>query len=125
LFEHMECLPAHYMNVFTPGIAANDAVGQTALIHASHRLDFTARYCSTQDMDHTELWKHIVRPALDLGDCLLFDCRILHFGLANTSSDTERPLLYTNMTMHWFHDPKNWDDRRPIFENDERDSLYI
>lgn len=115
LFEHQSCLPAHYINVFTPGSAVHDKVGQTALIHGSHRLDFTAKYCNDQHINHAELWKHLVRPAMDLGDCLLFDCRILHMGLANRSVDVERPLLYTNMTMSWFHDPKNWDNEKPIF----------
>eukprot|EP00977_Amphora_coffeiformis_P003008 scaffold572_cov229-Amphora_coffeaeformis.AAC.13 len=116
LTESHDCLPAHYINVFTPGTAADPAVGQTALVHASHRLSFTA----TVDDNKMSWIQNLVRPSLDLGDVLLFDCRILHFGLANTSLKIERPLLYTNMTQHWFHDPKNWDDRRPIFtENDE------
>ena len=122
LFEHISCMPAHYINAFTPGCPSHDRVGQTALIHTSHCLDFTARYCAPDDENENQqqqqeqLWKHLVRPRLELGDVLLFDCRILHFGLANyASSNVERPLLYTNMTMHWFHDPKNWDDQRSIF----------
>ena len=116
LMENYDCLPAHYINIFTPGSAAHPAVGQTALVHGSHRLSFTA----SVDDNKMSWIQNMARPSLDLGDVLLFDCRILHFGLANTSPKIERPLLYTNMTQHWFHDPKNWDDRRPIFtENDE------
>ena len=132
LFEHLECLPAHYINAFTPGCPSHDGVGQTAFVHGSHRLDVTARYNQSEmaaaagagDMDDTkasakeELWKLLVRPQLEPGDVLLFDCRILHFGMANESKDIERPLLYCNMTMHWFHDPKNWDNERPIFEDE-------
>jgi hypothetical protein len=109
LFEHHDCLPAHYINVFTPGCAADALVGQTALVHGSHHLSLTARYASSGWSDF------VVRPLLQLGDVLLFDCRILHFGLANISPSIERPLLYTNVTQHWFHDPKNWNDRRRIF----------
>jgi Phytanoyl-CoA dioxygenase (PhyH) len=143
LFEHMSCLPAHYINVFTPGIAAAPGVGQTAFVHGSHTLEFCARFTnddddkpsigvvadnikSDNDKKEKSSWKDfLIRPALDLGDVLLFDCRILHFGLANSSGAiggdgsggaVERPLLYTNMTQHWFHDPKNWQDQRPIFE---------
>lgn len=117
LFEIHDCLPAHYINVFTPGCAANPAVGQTALVHGSHRLSFTAQHLAQDNNASKKGWvDFLVRPSLTLGDVLLFDCRILHFGLANTSSSfVERPLLYTNCWQHWFHDPKNWDDQRPIF----------
>ena len=121
LFENApDPLPAHYINVFTPGCPAVDNVGQTAFVHGSHRLDFVAKYCTGGDNDSLEqfapaIWGYLVRPRVDVGDVLLFDCRILHFGLANTHRTAERPLLYANMTMHWFHDPKNWDQHRRIF----------
>lgn len=115
LMEMYDCLPAHYINVFTPGSMAHSKVGQTALVQGSHRLSYTAKLeTDTEKMSWTS---QLVRPELQLGDVLLFDCRILHFGLANTSSDIERPLIYTNMTQHWFSDPKNWNDRRPIFSS--------
>ena len=116
LMETYDCLPAHYINIFTPGNAADPAVGQTALVHGSHHLSFTA----TVDDNKMSWIQNLVRPSLDLGDVLLFDCRILHFGLANTSNTIERPLLYTNMTQHWFQDPKNWNDQRPIFTDNEK-----
>jgi len=134
LFEHVELLPAHYINIFTPGrdIPGNDAdlVGQSAFLDGTHRLDVTARYQHStllqrdgevvDDASNASadlLWKHhLVRPRLQVSDVVLFDCRILHFGLANESKHgIERPLLYTNVTMHWFHDPKNWDNERCIF----------
>lgn len=125
LFENAaDPLPAHYVNVFTPGCPAADRVGQTAFVHGSHRLDFVANYCNTSanressEQFDPSIWEHLVRPRLDLGDVLLFDCRILHFGLANQHGTIERPLLYTNLTMHWFHDPKNWDQHRRIFPDD-------
>jgi ectoine hydroxylase-related dioxygenase (phytanoyl-CoA dioxygenase family) len=139
LFEHLSTmnLPAHYINSFTPGSHAHDDVGQTAFVHGSHQLNVTAAYFADDDNDtedglavttsgaQQQLWKHdLVRPRLEVGDVILFDCRILHFGLANTSSNIERPLLYTNMTMHWFQDPKNWDNERPIFDktNDKEEN---
>jgi hypothetical protein len=115
LFEHLAALPAHYINMFSPGSASANHVGQTALVPTSHQLDVTAEYAREPDSSRPLWWKDLVRPRLELGDVLLFDCRILHFGLANTSDNVERPLLYTNVTQHWFHDPKNWDDQRPIF----------
>jgi hypothetical protein len=117
LFEHTAALPAHYINAFTPGSASDDRVGQTAMVPASHRLNVTAKYQAAGQSN--AWWKDFVRPRLELGDVLLFDCRIMHFGLANTSATIERPLLYSNMTLHWFQDPKNWDNERPIFGNED------
>jgi ectoine hydroxylase-related dioxygenase (phytanoyl-CoA dioxygenase family)/protein-L-isoaspartate O-methyltransferase len=116
LFEHLPDLPAHYINIFTPGVPFDEKVGGTAFCHGSHNLEFTAKYCGSDD-DNTKVYPFLVRPCLTLGDVILFDCRILHFGLANTSKSIERVLLYTNTTHAWFHDPKNWDDRKPIFES--------
>ncbi|GAX22844.1 hypothetical protein FisN_24Lh127 [Fistulifera solaris] len=129
LFEHMAALPAHYINVFTPGsmiVSEDDAhkVGQTAFLHETHKLDVTAKYegnSRDSSFGTSEMWrKHLVRPQLNMGDVVLFDCRILHFGLPNESEhNTFRPLLYTNVTMHWFHDPKNWDNEKRIFSSYE------
>lgn len=120
LFE-IGTLPAHYINAFTPGCAGSPNVGCTALIHGSHKIEFTTQYMDEDDTvamrDNTrDVFNYLVRPQLELGDLLLFDCRTLHFGLANTSKDIERPIIYCNMTHAWFHDPKNWDDHRPIFD---------
>jgi ectoine hydroxylase-related dioxygenase (phytanoyl-CoA dioxygenase family) len=131
LFEHLDCLPAHYINAFCPGApdlevardedgsaTGSTLVGGTAFIHDSHQLSFTAEMENGDSMSgRTKMIKHLVRPSLQLGDVVLFDCRILHFGLANNSKDVERPLLYVNITHAWFHDPKNWDDRQRIFDS--------
>lgn len=114
LFEHMPDLPAHYINVFAPGTPFDEEVGGTAFVHGSHRLDFTAKHCGSSD-NYKAVYPYLVRPRLDLGDVVLFDCRVLHFGMANRSKTVERVMLYTNTTQAWFHDPKNWDQRRPIF----------
>ena len=120
LFEHIADLPAHYINIFAPGTAFDDKVGGTAFVHGSHNLEFTAKYYGDDDddgssTDNTKIYPYLVRPCLTLGDVVLFDCRILHFGLANTSNSIERVMLYTNTTQAWFHDPKNWDDKKAIF----------
>ena len=130
LFEHVADppLPPHYINVFTPGCHAVPYVGPTAFIHGSHRLDVVARYVRNEGNGNSMLssplqqfdssiWRQLVRPVLNVGDVLLFDCRILHFGLANAHESIERPLLYTNLTQHWFHDPKNWSDKESVFDD--------
>jgi len=143
LFEHLSTnLPAHYINVFAPCTDFHESVGGTALIHGSHQLAFTAKHYSTRSQDRTtttgssssssssssntnpsSLYSYLVRPKLEVGDVLLFDCRILHFGLANTSKTIERCVCYINTWHDWFHDHKNWDNNRSIFPttNDDND----
>jgi ectoine hydroxylase-related dioxygenase (phytanoyl-CoA dioxygenase family) len=43
-----------------------------------------------------------------VGDVLLYDARLLHYGLANCSNTTKRPLLYVSFTRTWFQDQQNW-----------------
>jgi hypothetical protein len=134
LFETIDCLPAHYINAFALGrkgegecdtdgcFTGSTSVGGTAFVHGSHHLSFTAGLADDSTLSvaaHPMVLKNLVRPSLQLGDVLLFDCRVLHFGLANTSNTVERPMLYVNMTQSWFHDPKNWDDRQPIFSEQQ------
>ena len=125
LFEHIPDLPAHYINVFAPCTAFDEAVGGTAFIHGSHNLAFTAQH---YDADHNaSFYPFLVRPRLSLGDVVLFDCRILHFGLANTSRSIERCICYVNTWHDWFHDAKNWNKNRAIFEqhheNESREEI--
>jgi hypothetical protein len=115
LYEHLH-LPAHYINAFTLGCPPVDNVGQTAFIHGSHRIDFVAQFIRSDAADlDARVYDSMVRPRMNLGDVVLFDCRILHFGLGNASKDTERPMLYCNFTQPWFHDRKNWDDQASVF----------
>ena len=120
LFEHIPDLPAHYINLFAPCTAFDEAVGGTAFVHGSHDLAFTAERSSSNpgSDDNASFYPWLVRPQLSLGDVVLFDCRILHFGLANTSKTVERCICYANTWQDWFHDAKNWDQHRAIFETE-------
>ena len=116
LFEHLDCLPCHYCNIFTPGFitscddresnyfkhefdfdgtwTGNTTMGGTALVTDSHKLSVTAALLGEDDdSDNSDsfvrkqlLQLQTIRPALDAGDVLIFDNRTLHYGLANTSS---------------------------------------
>ena len=35
---------------------------------------------------------------------------------AADANEGRRPMLYVNLSHSWFHDPKNWDDRKGIFD---------
>lgn len=111
------------------------AIGQTAFVVGSHTLDIAGRIMTTEG-GQSLLEERLIRPQLDMGDALIFDCRILHFGLANqaemiptadvlneNNSEMEnnnltsgwRPMLYVNYHCDWFHDPKNWNDAEKLF----------
>eukprot|EP00984_Skeletonema_dohrnii_P039001 scaffold42868_cov216-Skeletonema_dohrnii-CCMP3373.AAC.2 len=115
LFEHTDCHPCHYCNVFTPGYkVTNDqtdnppvqnefvdglwtgssTMGGTALVYDSHRLGVSAMLLAESDdgneNDNASLRRQLLqlltlRPALDAGDIVIFDNRTLHYGIANTS----------------------------------------
>ena len=46
----------------------------------------------------------VLRPHCKAGDVILFDARILHFGIANASLEVYRPLLFVNYSRPWFSD---------------------
>lgn len=143
-------LPPHYVNLF---IASSDArsegrgrtkvlpvregdsesddvlrgfsIGHTAFVAGSQDAALTEKIM-TQEGGQEELESRLVRPQLDVGDALLFDCRVLHFGLANefdpavadeAKDDTAgwRLMMYVNYHQAWFHDPKNWNDNEKLF----------
>lgn len=91
-------------------------IGQTAFVVGSHDLEISSRLMNTGSKGEKELEARLVRPHLDIGDALLFDCRILHFGLANNSAATSRPILYVNYHHSYFRDPKNWNDAERLFD---------
>lgn len=85
----------------------------------SHRLEVSARLMNTGDEGEEELERYMVRPHMRVGDALLFDTRILHFGLSNESEGLLRPMLYVNYQHPSFRDPKNWNDAEKLFSVNE------
>ena len=138
LYVHTQ-LPGHYINLFVPAVSAGSSsasieVGQTAFILGSHQLRISA-HVMNEEGGQQILEERLVRPHLMAGDALIFDCRILHFGLANQYSKKEefkddeynidqqkrqsegwRPLLYVNYHQKFFQDPKNWNDKEKLFD---------
>ena len=105
IFVHTQ-LPAHYVNMFmiaTGGESADAetdlSIGQTAFVLGSHALNVSKVIMVDQNID--ELTERLVRPHLEPGDALFFDCRILHFGLANQSNTGHFPssLSHKNLFM--------------------------
>ena len=63
-------------------------VGQTAFVLGSHRMDICAAIMANPDYvaGQDEFRHRLIRPHLQPGDALLFDCRILHFGMGNSAN---------------------------------------
>lgn len=135
IFEHID-LPPHYLNLFLPAtnhwnsstkaadeFDGNTPIGGTAFLVGSHKLEICERLMKyNDDESRRERFMRLLRPSLCAGDALIFDCRVLHMGLANnshrTSTPSRRPMLYVNITHRWFTDPKNWDNRERIFDDE-------
>ena len=130
LFDVIECHPPHYINLFLPitplsaSSNGSNPMGGTAFISKSHVLSTCKYYLEQKKQMH----KNVIRPSLDIGDAILFDCRVLHFGMANNSHvDSSkhsaskiddsgwRPMLYVNWMLKWFTDPKNWQNEKSLF----------
>ena len=177
LYEHVQ-LPGHYINLFMPAakreVLEDFRLGQTAFVCKSHIMQNCAKMMLAAMMDSEdngsshgiiesastinaaasgEIWlqDELIRPHLELGDCLLFDCRVLHFGLGNytslvknadadaagnnsngsgikntaaytdTGTGNIRPMLYVNHHYKWFHDRKNWNRDDVLFDCNKRD----
>ncbi len=115
LFSHVQ-LPPHYVNLFVSGFEGQrEGEGGTAFVLGSHKLGTCAEMMAGGRRDKME--RAIVRPVLNPGDVLLFDTRVLHFGMANTGT-RRRPLLYFNFTKSFYQDPKNWDNRESLFKGE-------
>jgi hypothetical protein len=94
------------------------ALGQTAFLLGSHVLGVGAGLLSgggaagmvSAAGEDGDTWRskqrgrRLVRPHCEPGDALLFDARLLHWGMANASPTHTRPLLYVNYHRPWFAD---------------------
>ena len=88
LYLHVkEHMPPAYFNLFVPSVLphrldGSPLVGQTAFVAGTHILSASAKVmCEAGGQALLE--SSLLRPHIMAGDALIFDCRILHFGLAN------------------------------------------
>mmetsp|Transcript_11757 Transcript_11757/g.20473 ORF Transcript_11757/g.20473 Transcript_11757/m.20473 type:complete len:363 (-) Transcript_11757:335-1423(-) len=101
--------PCHCLNLFVPLVDLAPALGPTELRPQSHFL--------TRDLKRQWLVAYAkkqiqqpVTPILKAGSVLAFDYRLLHRGLANTSSQP-RPVLVLTYSKPWFVDVFNFPSR--------------
>lgn len=93
-------LPAHAYTALIPLVDIDDEVGGTEVFKGSHRGGGSAHGVGRS-------------PAMRLGDCLLFDYRLAHRGLANRSARA-RPVLSIVYQRGWFRDVVNFSGFAPL-----------
>ena len=97
-------LPAHCVTVFVPLLDLSPELGPTEYFPGTHRRDGDrARY----ERAHAGREAGVAFAGAKAGDAILFDYRVLHRGLANTSTEA-RPLLYFTYGRPWFTDATNY-----------------
>jgi Phytanoyl-CoA dioxygenase (PhyH) len=98
--------PCHCLNLFVPLTDVTDENGPTQLRPGSHW--YTRRLAP--------LWlaalakktlRPCIAPTMTRGDCLLFDYRLLHRGLANATF-SNRTILVVAIAQPWFKDVVNF-----------------
>lgn len=89
-------LPVYALTVGLPLLDLTDETGTTALYAGSHL-----------EILHERVYaREPVTPRLQMGDVYFFDCRLIHHGTPNTSSQG-RPIVYLTYTRSWFLDDEN------------------
>lgn len=93
------------MNVFIPLVDITTSIGATQFIPRSFLLD-------NFDCDKTAIDKqhYIYGPKPQTGQCIIFDFRLKHRGVANRSNIT-RPLLYLTYAIKPFTDNDNFNQK--------------
>ncbi len=91
--------PPHCLNVFVPLVDMEEILGPTELLPASH-LDWAGAGPA-------------VKPCPRAGECLLFDYRLKHRGLANRSQKgILRPMVYITYAKPFYSDTANFSKTR-------------
>lgn len=104
-------LPCHCLNIFIPLIDLCPELGPTELRPHSHTYTRNLTKLTLLAKARKTL-RPTVAPCLRKTDCLIFDYRILHRGLAHTSSSQEqRCLLNLTVSLPWFKDIVNFPKR--------------
>jgi len=102
----IEHLPAHVLNVFIPLIPMTRAHGATEFRPKSHVMtrDLTTLFLAAAVKKRLE---PLDAPLVGPGSAVLFDYRVLHRGLANTSGE-RRPILVYTFAKPWYSDVLNF-----------------
>lgn len=118
LHEH---LPCHVFNAFIPLSSITMTMGPTQIRPGSHVYTRNLAPMLLVAKARKNL-RTPVAPLLDKGDALVFDYRVLHRGLANTSL-RNRTILVLTLSKTWFQDVLNFPSRSINDIKDEDDDV--
>ena len=99
---HGHYLPPHAVTVLVPLVDIDEEIGGTEVVKGSHLV-------SSSNVD--EMGRQ--SRTLQVGDCLMFDYRLYHRGLANRT-DKVRPVLSLVYQRPWFYDSANFHSQEPL-----------
>jgi ectoine hydroxylase-related dioxygenase (phytanoyl-CoA dioxygenase family) len=95
-------VPAYCLTLVIPFVDMNDVNGTTAFLAGSHHA-----------IGEEPAGIEPQAPDVGIGDVMLFDCRVWHFGTPNRSN-APRPVLYNSYQRPWFRDAINFDLQAPL-----------
>ena len=98
-------LPAHALNCFVPLVDVGHREGPTNFVPGSHRP--AAERALNALLREGRRPKDVFAPTLSAGDCLVYDQRTVHRGVANTGH-ASRPILYLLFARPWFREHVNF-----------------
>ncbi len=104
--DHPGHLPAHCINVFIPLEDISEENGPTQVCPGSHFLTKSKTRTFKASADNLAAIEYSDTPLSFIakaGSIFLFDYRLLHRGLPNTSSRA-RPILYLVIARQWYRD---------------------
>ena len=99
--------PAHSLVVFLPLCDLNEENGPTASLPGLHQRWTSDALEAEADAPGSSTAGAPAIMDVHAGDAIIFDYRILHRGLANTSAE-DRPLAYFTYGRSWFRDATNY-----------------
>ena len=105
--EPFGVLPAHYLTAFINLVDLDDTTGCTAFSPGSHLSKYGGwGGCASPPARGTpeEGGGQFVHILPTRGSLVIFDCRIYHYGTANTGQ-AKRPLYYNLFAKPFFHEP--------------------
>jgi ectoine hydroxylase-related dioxygenase (phytanoyl-CoA dioxygenase family) len=105
--------PTYAVTAATPLVPLNKATGSTRVYRGTH-------LTTTALPKKTDVY---LDPEADTGSCVIWDYRLFHGGLPNTS-DNVRTIMYNVYSRDWFKDNKNYDKQAHlIIEDGEYDKI--
>jgi Phytanoyl-CoA dioxygenase (PhyH) len=119
--DHLNC---HCLNIFIPLQDLSTTLGPTELRPHSHYYTRGHQQLGRQLLlaKARKTLRPVVAPLLRKSDCLIFDYRLLHRGLAHTCTNiSQRLLLNLTISLPWFRDVVNFPRRSLYDDNNNND----